>query len=104
MVSFDNEWIINTYPNGDEEKIRWDDLEAIYFETKNQDSTQEDMVTIIVGKRQDLPVLRLSNDVEGVFEFLCEMLDRFPDCDYDQYIDAISSRENKKYLIWKAKN
>jgi len=102
VVTFDSDWIINKLPHGDEKKVRWDDLQAIYFESKVNNSIQEEIV-LFLETGDSHPVLQILESTQGAFEFISEILDRFPDLDYDQYLDAISSRENKKYLIWKAK-
>lgn len=102
IVSFDNEWIESSRPNGLVEKVKWCDLKAVIIETADDGLFAPDVFWILVGGNETGCVFPGGATGEG--EILNEMQNRLEGFDNETFIQAMGSCNNNKFLIWKSED
>ena len=99
-VSFDDEWIVIQRPDGTVEKVRWIDLKAIIIETTDDGPFGPDLFWVLVGENDTGCVF--PGGATGESEILEEMQKRLKGFDNEKFIEAMSSIQNNKFLLWSA--
>jgi hypothetical protein len=102
IVSFDDELIKSSRPNGLVEKVKWYDLKAVIIETTDDGPFAPDVFWILVGGNQTGCVF--PGGATGEKEILEEMQKRLKGFDNETLIQAMGSCNNNKFLIWKSQD
>ena len=100
IVSFDDQWIKSSKPNGLVEKVKWCDLKAVIIETTDDGPFSPDVFWMLFGGNQTGCVFPGGATGEG--EILAEMQKRLKGFDNETFIQAMASCHNNKFLIWKS--
>ena len=99
IVSFNNEQIISSRPDGLVEKVRWNDLKAVIIETTDEGPFAPDIFWILVGNNETGCVF--PGGATGENKIIEEMQKRLNNFDNESLIEAMTSCQNSKFLIWK---
>jgi len=97
VVEIEGETIRCRRPNGFEETIRFDQIEAVLLETTAAGPFASDLFWILAGKARGCVV---PNDAEGTAALL-RRLQEFPDFDNGVVIEAMGCAEPKRFLCWR---
>jgi hypothetical protein len=102
IVSFDDEWIKSSRPDGLVESVEWRNLKAVIIETTDDGPFAPDVFWILVGDNETGCVFPGGATGEAVI--LEEMQKRLEGFDNETFIQAMGSCHNNKFLIWKSEN
>ncbi|MCP3887438.1 MAG: hypothetical protein GY702_00995 [Desulfobulbaceae bacterium] len=102
IVSFDDDWIKSSKPDGLVEKVKWCDLKAVIIETTDDGPFAPDVFWILVGENETGCVF--PGGATGEEEILEEMQKCLKGFDNETFIQAMGSCNNNKFLIWKSKD
>lgn len=96
-IAFDEEGVTRTMRDGRVEQICWDDLERIEIVTTDQGPFADDVFWLLVGDKGGCVA---PSEAEGT-PALVDRLFALPGFDYGKVIEAMSSCENSRFLVWK---
>ena len=100
VVTVDPDRFVCRRPSGDQESVRWDELEVVIIETNDTGPWGCD-VWWILGGREAKSGCVIPQGATGEKELL-EMLQRLPGFDNQALIDAMCCVHNKRFLCWRA--
>ncbi|EDY80965.1 hypothetical protein VDG1235_582 [Verrucomicrobiia bacterium DG1235] len=103
IVTFDDEQIQVQQSNGNKEQIRWKDLLAVTIETTDEGPFLPDVFWILVGKNMESGCV-FPQDSTGDSDLIEELQKRLPDFDNEQFIEAMRSTDNNRFVVWKKDN
>lgn len=100
VVTFDEESVVCTHPNGTVETVLWDELGAVLLETNDSGPWGIDVLWLLVekGARSGCVVPQGATGEEQLLHRLQEL----PGFDNKAVIAAMSSVENQRFLCWEA--
>jgi hypothetical protein len=96
-VSFDEDEITHTLPDGDIETLRWTDLKEVKIVTTDEGPWAEDAYWILLGTERGCAI---SNGAEGAKELLVR-LQQLYGFDNETFIKAMGSTSNEKFVCWR---
>jgi len=102
IVSFDDECIESSRPDGLVEKARWSELKAVLIETTDDGPFAPDVFWVLIGENDTGCVF--PTGATGAGEIMKEMQKRLNDFDNESLIKAMASCENNMFLIWKSED
>ena len=100
VVVCDDDAIVCRRANGDEEKVRWDDLRAVLVETNDTGPWGTDVFWMLVGRDAKSGCV-VPQGASGEDELLAR-LQKLPGFDNEALIAAMSSTDNQRFLCWEA--
>jgi hypothetical protein len=96
VVTFDEEKLTCTRPDGLVEEVRWDDLRAVLVETNDLGPFASDVFWILVGTASGVVVPLGASGEEAMLARLQEL----PGFDNQLVIAAMTSTENQRFRCW----
>jgi len=103
VVTFDEEGVHCKRPNGKDESIRWDKLDALLIETNDEGPFLPDVFWLLLTRDMSSGCV-IPQGATGEQELLEEMQRRLSGFDNRMLIAAMSSTDNGKFLIWERKD
>jgi hypothetical protein len=100
MVDFDDENISLIREDGSRESVRWSDLSAVVIKTTDEGPFLEDVFFILFGNDQKSGCV-VPQEATGASELFSALQDRLPGFDNEKVIEAMSSSNNRSFLIWR---
>jgi hypothetical protein len=97
-VTFDDETVVRTQPDGRVETVRWDDLQQVTIMTTGDGPIADDVFFMLHGKDQSGCAVPQSAD--GA-EALLQRLQQLPGFNNEAVIEAMSSTANATFVCWK---
>ncbi|MCE1244173.1 hypothetical protein [Oryzomicrobium sp.] len=97
VVTFDEEKIVSTMPDGRQEVVRWDDLVEISIVTTDEGPFVDDVFWVLSGSSSGCLA---PSEAEGTKELLLK-LQQLPGFDNEAVIRAMGSASNAKFLCWR---
>jgi hypothetical protein len=98
-VFFDDESISVIRQDGSRESVRWSDLREVVIKTTDEGPFIEDVFIILIGKDQRSGCL-VPQGADGESELFSALQARLPGFDNEKVIEAMSSSENRSFLLW----
>ncbi|MBU0858756.1 MAG: hypothetical protein KJ667_02355 [Alphaproteobacteria bacterium] len=98
IVTFDDDTIIVTRPNGTTERLRWDALEAVILEIAEGGPLRADMFWILAG--HDGTGCLYPGGATGENEMLEALQKRLPGFNDDILIEAMTTTTQQEFLLW----
>lgn len=97
VVTFDDEKIIRTAPDGKLEVVRWDDLQEVSIITTDEGPFVDDVFWVLSGSSSGCLA---PSEAVGTKDLLPK-LQQLPGFDNDAVIQAMGSTSNAKFLCWR---
>jgi len=97
VVRWDDAGIEATYPKGDVEAIRWDEVERIAIETNDSGPWGADFWWIIEGSSHRCAY---PQGATGEVEAIGVLGKRFPEFDWNELARASGSATNARFVCW----
>jgi hypothetical protein len=101
IVSYDEELISCTKPNGTIESVKWKDLKAVLIETTDEGPFACDVFWVLLGSNQTGCVI--PQGATGESELLKALQDKLPAFNNEALLLAMASTQNNRFIIWEAK-
>ncbi len=95
-VVVDDQSVTCRRPDGLVESIRWPDLRAVLIHTTDQGPLIDDVFWVLTDGESGCVV---PSESEGI-KCMIERLQRLPNFDFDQAIQAMSSTDDRLFLCW----
>lgn len=95
-VTFDEEEVVRTMPNGTQERIRWVDLREVYIVTTDEGPVVDDVLWVLRGETSGCLV---PSESDGMGELLCR-LQQLPSFNDNAVIKAMGCTSNATFHCW----
>jgi hypothetical protein len=95
-VRCDEAGVVRTMPDGTQETVSWDDLEAVIILTTDEGPFRDDVFWLLKGSASGCAV---PSETEGMSELMTR-LQQLPGFDNDAVIRAMGSTDNATFLCW----
>ena len=99
IVTIDEQRIVCHRPNGKDESVSWDNLDAVMIETNDTGPLGTDVWWILFG-RDGASGCVIPQGATGETELL-ERLQKLPGFNNQQLIEAMTCMNNKRFLCWR---
>ena len=96
VISLTDESMEVVHPNGIKEAIRWDDIQSIFVITTDEGPVSPDVWFVLVGNEGGCLFPQGAPKSDKAYE----RISRFDGFDFDAVINAMSSAENARFLLW----
>jgi hypothetical protein len=96
-VSFDDERIVRTLPDGTQEWVRWDDLQEVSILTTDEGPFIDDVFWILSGSATGCAI---PSECDGM-DTLLARLQTLPGFDNEAVIAAMASVQNARFACWR---
>ncbi len=100
-VVFDDTSVRVRAPDGDEQRMLWEDLASVVILTNDQGPFTVDVHWVLAARDNGLRLVLPMGSV-GEQELLREMQRRLPGFDNAAVIEAMGSTDNASFLVWQA--
>lgn len=98
IVSMDVTGVAATYPQGDVQRIAWNEVEQVTIETNDSGPWGADVWWILAGSGK---TCTYPGGATGELEALAEFQQRFPDFSDDKVTDAMRCTSNAQFVCWR---
>ncbi len=98
-VTFDEERILRTLPDGKEESVRWSELSEISIITTDGGPWAEDVFWLFLGPDSQQGCV-VPGSWEGINRLL-RRLQQLPGFDDQEVIRAMGSTSNNRFVVWR---
>lgn len=102
VVTFDAAGIRCSRPNNKQEYITWEKLDAVLIETTDEGPMLPDVFWLLLTKDMTSGCA-IPQGATGEKELLEEMQRRLPGFDNEMLINAMTSTNNQRFLVWERK-
>lgn len=101
VVTFDDESVTNTHPDGTVETVKWADLGAVIVETNDTGPLGIDVMWLLLARDMKSGCV-IPQGATGEDKLIVR-LQALPGFDNEMLIEAMCSVANKRFLCWKTR-
>ncbi|MBC8043688.1 MAG: undecaprenyldiphospho-muramoylpentapeptide beta-N-acetylglucosaminyltransferase [Rhizobacter sp.] len=98
-VGYDDEKIWSVSPSGERRELNWPEIKGVFVETNDQGPWADDVWWMVSGEKFSV---MFPNGAAGEKEIL-ERLQRLPNFNNEELIKAMTSTDNRLFIIWDKK-
>jgi len=99
IVTFDSEGVCCRNPNGEEESITWQKLDAVLIETNDEGPMLPDVFWLLLTKDMTSGCV-IPQGATGEQELFEEMQKNLPGFDNEMLVKAMASASNQRFPVW----
>lgn len=97
-VTFDDEAVTRTKPDGTTQHVRWDDLVGVTIATSDTGPWEDDVLWVL-SAREGMEGVMVPSETEGM-DLLLDRLQKLPGFDNEAVIRAMGSTDLAFFTVW----